>query len=190
MRASFGRSLLLHRTRDSWNEEHDLMKSTSWLINLSVFVLISVALIPIGRPAVAAQNEAMLTVRTLLAKIKAETESLPRHRLFEELWHFIRDMKPSDRDAFDPDVVDQIASLLHDKDEGVRTDAAVVLGAIGAPALRSVGALLRALCEIRADRRRGPESGIHDVDGIYAALINLKVVSSPKMDSKIAFVTT
>ncbi len=150
------------------------MSPTRHFSTLILSLLISLALVQLGQGVARAESEAMGAVRTRIANINAAAEKRSRYALTQELVEFIHDMAQPDRDAFDPEVVDDIAALLRDQDEIVRTDAALALAQIGAPALRSVGPLLRALREAKARPAR-PVSGFHDVDGIYAALIRLKV---------------
>jgi hypothetical protein len=144
---------------------------------LILLLLIGIAPILLGQLAAAAENEKMITVRTLVAKIKSDPTKAERYKLAEELMEFVGRMDRSDRDMFDPEMVDEIASLLVLDDETIRAFAASALGSIGPPAaLRSVGALLKALREAESDSRRiYRDTAYNAMDAIIGALHRLGV---------------
>jgi hypothetical protein len=129
-----------------------------------------------GRVVAATDNEKMIIVRTLVAGVASETARTERYKLGEELMEFVHHMDKSDRDVFDPDVVDKVASLLSDDDEVIRSFAASTLGQMGPSALRSVGALLKALREAGSDSRRiYRATSFNAKDAIIGALSRLGV---------------
>src|SRR5262249_3758752 len=90
------------------------------------------------------------------------------------LTNFIHHMDPSEREAVDPDTIDDIAALLSNQDHYVRYEAAAALGLIGAPAKRVVPALLHALKEARSREPR-VSTGIGIEDVIVSELIRWNV---------------
>jgi len=90
------------------------------------------------------------------------------------LTYFIMNMHPLEREALDPDTIDDIAALLSNQDHYVRYAAAAALGFIGAPAKRVVPALLQALKEARS-RRPSVSTGIGIEDVIVSRLIEWNV---------------
>jgi len=116
----------------------------------------------------------------LLAQIGSEPDNNKRYALADQLTKDVYGMNRSERDAFAPEVVDQIATFLNDDDELVRAFAANVLGQIGTPALRAVGALLKALREAeRGSRKEYRNTDANAMDSIVAALVGLKVCVVP-----------
>lgn len=131
------------------------MRLTKKVARLTLLVVTGMLPIPQAQFAVAAEND-IATVRSLVAKIKlgpAEPRELDKLTL--ELPRGVLRMNQDERDAFDPETVDEIASLLSHPNVGVRAYAAYALGDIGPRALRSVGALLKALRKAEAERPAG-----------------------------------
>jgi hypothetical protein len=136
-----------------------------------LLLLIGIAQISPGH-AVAAGEEKMSAVRTLVTKIKSEPAKAERYRLGEQLIELVDHMAQSDRNVLGSDVIDDVASLLGSDDEVIRSFSAKTLGQIGPPALRSVGSLLKALREGRSESRkiyRATSSNATDatIDALY-----------------------
>ena len=104
-----------------------------------------------------------VTIQTMVAKIKTLPLE-PYGDVFQastSLLEFVRSLDRADREALDPEVIDEIASLVDREDIRVRSDAESALADIGPPALRAVGALLRALRLADERYRRSLEADEH-----------------------------
>jgi hypothetical protein len=153
-----------------------MRKDMNLLRKVGLLTLLMVIGVSAVLPAFGAENEKMITVQSLVARIKSFPldPSSQRDRLTEELYRFVVSMDKADRDSFDPNVVDEIASLLSIGSGDVRSKAAITLGAIGPPALRSVGALLKALRQAN-DYGQGKHIDYPDQVSLDAALRALGV---------------
>lgn len=110
----------------------------------------------------------------LIEKIEHETDSNTRTDLASELAKLVSQVRTSDQ--IDDKVIDDIATLLSDRDDSVRLWVALALGQLGPRANRAVPALERALQEAEAEDQaniKGPS--LSSADGIRAALEKIRV---------------
>ena len=84
-------------------------------VALVVLTVIGISFFLPERLVAASENETVRTVRTLVAKIKSGSPGAARDELGTQLVDILSN--GSERDVFDPQVVDDIASLLSDDDE-------------------------------------------------------------------------
>jgi HEAT repeat protein len=99
---------------------------------------------------------ATVHIRVLIEKIKSERSTPVRVETAKELSDFLQHSDTAVISGLDEKVIDDLADLLTDRDDGVRAWAALSLGHIGAPAKRSVPALERALQNVEPP----PGSGV------------------------------
>jgi hypothetical protein len=81
-------------------------------------------------------------MKLLLATIATESSEEKRDALSEQLPHVLMNRRGC---GINPDIMDHISVLLADPSDVVRSWAAVTLGIIGPPAIRTVPALKKAL---------------------------------------------
>ena len=104
-------------------------------------LLLVLAAVPASAQTQQAPNE-LETVKGLLKEIRINPYPPPRERSAQLLVAWIRRMDVS---TIDQATIDDIASLLDDKSDTVRSRMAIALGNIGLPAKRTVPALEKAL---------------------------------------------
>jgi HEAT repeat protein len=97
--------------------------------------------------APAKSGDAMAKIEAMIEKIRTERSIDIRMDIAQQLSTLIGHLDHSDLLSLDSSVIDDIASLLTDRYDGVRMWAAAALGQIGAPAARAIPALERALKE-------------------------------------------
>ena|SRR5215813_6234420 len=142
-------------------------------------MIIAVLVILAGEYPVRAEgdNGKTAAITALLENIRGSSSHSARIASADELWKFVLNMDPADRNAIDAETIDAISALLSGRDDYLVYTAASVLGRIGIPAaLRSVPALMEALREIRTGSKRELQfSGFGSEDTIVGALQALKV---------------
>jgi HEAT repeat protein len=126
-------------------------------------------------------DDAMAKIEAMIEKIRAEHSPLVRVNVAEQLAVFLQHQDRSCLNTLDAKVIDDIASLLSDKDDAVRYWAALALGNIGAPAIRVVPSLEKALKDVEP----APGSGVIGPDLSSASAIQgalQKITGKPFKD--------
>jgi HEAT repeats len=127
------------------------MRPGVWFRWRIVLVLLAASAVAYARatdtPAPAKSGDAMVKIEAMIEKIRTERSIDIRMDIAQQLSTLIGHLDHSDLLSLDSSVIDDIASLLTDRYDGVRMWAAAALGQIGAPAARAIPALERALKE-------------------------------------------
>jgi HEAT repeat protein len=121
---------------------------------------------PIG--AAGTNDEAVAKIASMIEQIKAENSTTVRVNIAEQLSTLLQHEDRRFLDALDVKVIDDIAGLLSDRDDAVRSWAAAALGHIGTPANWAVPQLEKALKEIES--APGYRTGLSSASAIRGAL--------------------
>jgi hypothetical protein len=144
-------------------------------------LLLVLAAVPATAQTQQAPND-LETVKGLLKEIRINPYPPPRERSAQLLVAWIRRMDVS---TIDQATIDDIASLLEDKSDTVRSRMAIALGNIGLPAKRTVPALEKAFVKAKdymAEIKSNPPvrfgipnyTGATSADSICFALMKLE----------------
>ncbi|WP_315756693.1 MULTISPECIES: hypothetical protein [unclassified Bradyrhizobium] len=140
-----------------------------------------IVVLGLGGQGRAETRDSAANIRGLIVELTSEADKARRYEIGDKLQKLVEGLDRRERENFAPELIDNIATLLRDHDDIIRTYAAEVLANVGVPAaLRAVGPLLKALREAKSNPSlvyRG--ASYNATDAIIGALHKMQVCIVP-----------